>query len=221
MVSHMTVLLENHFLLNFCILCFEYLFPYIIIILFFIMRFVNLSKCLCSVNTYPVIFLYNALHVKGSQKICYGWTVNSYILELYLQFRVRELFSLFWQGSRFRMSNRKLQPFINEGEGVIFYCKTLGFWMTVNYHRQNYSHCTPWGLLASQKRKTEIVKFVCFLTTVYLETPNMPLLQTSRFQALLSKKVLNCGIQIGMTYNVIWSTVEATVWCRPREGISL
>lgn len=93
--------------------------------------------------------------------------------------------------------------------------------MTVNYHRQNYSHCTPRGLLASQKRKTDILKFVCFLTTVYLETRNIPLLQTLRFQALLLKKVLNCGIQIGMTYNVIKSTIEATLWYSPREGISL
>lgn len=170
----------------------------------------------------PFYFSLQLLYIKGSQKMCYFCTVKHYSLELYLQFIVRALFSLFWHGSRFKMSNGKLQPFINEDEGVIFYCKTLGFWMIVNYHRQNYSHCTPQGLFPSQRRKREIVKFVFLLNTVYLETPNMSpcftlLLDVRHF----SLKVLNCEIQISVTHNVVQSTVESTVWFMPREGTVL
>lgn len=36
-------------------------------------------------------FPQECLNVKDSQPMCYPSTVNSYVLELYLQFRVREL----------------------------------------------------------------------------------------------------------------------------------
>lgn len=91
-----------------------------------------------------------------------------------------------------------------------FIVKTLGFWMIVNYHRQNYSHCTPRGLFPSQRRKTEVVKFVFLLTTVCLPGDSRYVLASDFFcQVLLSQKVLNCGIQISVTYNVIQSMVYA------------
>ena len=82
--------------------------------------------------------------------------------------------------------------------------------MIVNYHRQNYSHCTPQGLFPSQRRKTEIVKFVFFLTTVGLPGDSRYVLASDFFcQIFLSQKVLSCGIQISVTYNVIQSMVYA------------
>lgn len=106
-LSHMIALFEVQFLLNFLPLCFRIFISLSHYHLFFIMKFMNLSKCRCSVNTSPVIFLYNSYMSRVPRK-CYCCAAKSYILELYLQFRVRELFSLFWQGSWFRMSDGKL-----------------------------------------------------------------------------------------------------------------
>lgn len=106
-LSHMIALFDVQCLLNFLALCFRIFISLSHYHLSFIMKFINLYKCLGSVNIYSIIFLYNP-YIKSSLKMCYCCTVKSYILELYLQFRVRELFSWFWQGSWFRMSDGKL-----------------------------------------------------------------------------------------------------------------
>lgn len=80
--------------------------------------------------------------------------------------------------------------------------------MIVNYHRQNYSRCTPRGLFPSQRRKTEVVKFVIFLTTVCLPGDSRYVL-ASRLLLLGPSLSENCGIQINLTYNVIYSMVYA------------
>lgn len=106
-LSHMIALFEVQFLLNFLPL-FQNI--YFLISLSFILyneiyEFIQMS--VLYVNTYPVILLYNSYMSRFPRK-CYCCAAKSYILELYLQFRVRELFSLFWQGSWFRMSDGKL-----------------------------------------------------------------------------------------------------------------
>ena len=66
------------------------------------------SVCLCCVK--PILlFLSTAVaYQRFLEDVCYCCTVKAHVLELYLQFRVRVLFPLFWQGSWFRMSSGKL-----------------------------------------------------------------------------------------------------------------
>ena len=100
--DHLSPLIASfgvQFSLNFLPLCFSIFISLSHCHLSFIMmKFMDLPKSLCSVNTYPVIFPYNSCMSRVPRK-CYCCTVKSYSLELYLQFSVRELFPLFWQGS--------------------------------------------------------------------------------------------------------------------------
>ena len=68
------------------------------ITLSFIMKYINLSVCLCYVKP-TLLFLSTAVAYQRFLDMCYCCIVKAHILELYLLFRVRMFFPLFWQGS--------------------------------------------------------------------------------------------------------------------------
>lgn len=95
-MSHMIALFEVQFLLNFLPLCLIISFHYHFVIYNEIYKF---SVCLCYVK--PILlFLSTAIaYQRFLEDVCYCCTAKAHILELYLQFRDRVLFPLFWQGS--------------------------------------------------------------------------------------------------------------------------